>query len=119
MNSDFRSLRASEKKLLEKLLESAFPGHEELRRQVEFTEAQEIYADGTLALRVNSGPAPAKVRWRVPVEGMCPDEDGIMIHVLLHVVNGMLDELEIVKEDGSATVRGPTADLLVLVTPTT
>jgi hypothetical protein len=42
-----------------------------------------------------------------------------MIDVLLHVVNGMMDELEIFKEDGSDIVRPPTADALVLLPPWT
>lgn len=36
---------------------------------------------------------------RIPVEAELPDNDGVSIHVLLHVVNGLLAELEIYKDD--------------------
>jgi hypothetical protein len=38
------------------------------------------------------------VRWRIPVEGRSsvPAEDGAPIEVLLHVVDGYMDELEVV-----------------------
>jgi hypothetical protein len=118
MDSDFRPLKADERALLEKLLDCEFPGRDELRRQLDYVAAQQVYDDRTLALRVTSGQ-PAAVKGRVPTEGKCPDVDGVMIDVLLHVVNGMMDELEIFKEDGSDIVRPPTADALVLLPPWT
>jgi hypothetical protein len=118
MDSDFRPLNADERALLEKLLDCEFPGRNELRRQLDSVAAQKVYGDGTLALRVSSGQ-PAAVKGRIPTEGSCPDADGVMIHVLLHVVNGMMDELEIFKEDGSNVVRPPMADALVLAPPWT
>jgi hypothetical protein len=116
MDSDFRPLKPAERALLEKLLDCEFPGRDELRRQLDSVAAQQVYDDGTLALRVASGQ-PAAVKGRVPTEGMCPDVDGVMIAVLLHVVNGMMDELEIFKWDGSDIVRPPAAAELVLCHP--
>jgi uncharacterized protein DUF6984 len=116
MDSDFRPLKAAERALLDKLLDCEFPGRDELRRQLDSVAAQQLYNDGTLALRVTSGQ-PTAVKGRVPTEGGCPDLDGVIIHVLLHVVNGMMDELEIFKEDGSDVARPPTAAALVLVPP--
>jgi hypothetical protein len=116
MDSDFRPLKPDERALLEKLLGCEFPGRDELRRQLDSVVAQKVYRDGTLALRVSSAE-PAPVKGRVPTEGSCPDADGVMIHVLLHVVNGMMNELEIFKEDGSNVVRPPAADALVLLPP--
>jgi hypothetical protein len=40
----------------------------------------------------------------VPVEAELEDEDGVPVHVLLHVLDGYLNELEIYRED-SAPVR--------------
>jgi hypothetical protein len=40
----------------------------------------------------------------VPVEAELVDEDGVIVHVLLHVVDGFLNELEVYRED-SAPVR--------------
>jgi hypothetical protein len=110
---EIRPLKASERELLEKLLDHEFPGRDDLRRQLGSAAAQQVCEDGALALRVASGQ-PAVVKGRVPTEGSCPDADGVMIHVLLHVVNGMMDELEIFKEDGTDIVRPPTAGALVL-----
>jgi hypothetical protein len=118
MDSDFRPLKAAERALLDKLLDCEFPGRDELRRQLDRLVARQVYDDGTLALRAASGQ-PAVVKGRVPTEGSCPDVDGVMIHVLLHVVDGMMDELEIFKEDGSDIVRPPAAGVLVLVPPWT
>jgi hypothetical protein len=118
MDSDFRTLNAVERALLEKLLDCEFPGRDELHRQLGSVVAQRVDDDGTLALRVASGPSAA-VKGRVPTEGKCPDVDGMIIHVLLHVLNGMMDELEIFKEDGSGIARPPTAADLVLEAPWT
>jgi hypothetical protein len=116
MDSDFRPLKAPERELLEKLLDPKFPGRDELREQLGSVSAQQVYEDGTLSLRVSSGQ-PAAVKHRVPTEGSCSDSDGVMIHVLLHVVNGMMDELEIFKEDGTDIMRPPTAHALDLAPP--
>jgi Domain of unknown function (DUF6984) len=116
MDPSFRPLKASEKDILAKLLESGFPGRDELRRQLESTGARQIFDDGTLELRVDSGPI-ASVKNRVPAEAQCPDGDGVMIHLLLHVVHGMMDELEVFKEDGSRVLCAPTADKLTVLLP--
>jgi len=118
MDSDFRPIKAPERELLEKLLGHEFPGRDQLREQLLSVAAQQVHEDGTLALRVLSGQ-PAPVKGRVPTEGSCPDADGVMIHVLLHVVSGMMDELEIFKEDGTDIVRPPLAGALVLAPPWT
>lgn len=104
--------------LLEKLLDHEFPGRDELRGQLGSVSAKQVCKDGTLSLQVSSGQ-PAVVKHRVPTEGSCPDSDGVMIHVLLHVVSGMMDELEMFKEDGSDVLRPPTAAALVLAAPWT
>jgi hypothetical protein len=113
MDSDFRPLKAPERDLLEKLLDHKFPGRDELHLQLGSVAARQIYQDGTLALRASGNPAA--VKGRVPSEGSCPDVDGVLIHVLLHVLNGVMDELEIFKEDGSDIVRPPSGGALVLV----
>jgi hypothetical protein len=47
------------------------------------------------------------VKNRVPVNAQCLDTDGIAIDVLLHVVDGRLDELELYKVDGSPMLSAP------------
>jgi hypothetical protein len=42
------------------------------------------------------------VHRRVPIEAVADDIDGMTIHVLLHVVDGYIDGLELYREDGLA-----------------
>ena len=67
----FGPLKASEKDILTKLIESEFPGRDELRRQLESTRARQIFDDGPLELRVDLGPI-AGVKNRVPTEARGP-----------------------------------------------
>ena len=116
MDSSFRPLTTYERAVLEKLLEPDFPGRDELRRQMSSVVAKELFDDGTLML--NCGPtSPAPVKCRVPTEGECPDVDGVTIHVLLHVVDGAMAELEIFKDDSSKIRKPPSPHDLILFTP--
>ena len=116
MDSSFRPLKTHERELLEKLLEPKFPGRDELRRQLYSVVAKQMFEDGTLALQCDrSDPAP--VKWPVPTEGECPDADGVPIEVLLHVIHGFMNELEIVKYDGSEIRNPPSTRDLALFTP--
>jgi hypothetical protein len=115
MESGFRQLDPREKGVLEKLLEGAFPGRDELRTQLGSLTARQVEKDGTLILRCDSGsPSPGK--HRLAVEGMCKDADGMTISVLLHLnKDGFMHMLEIIKYDGTPIVRPPSAgDLMVL-----
>jgi hypothetical protein len=109
MNSP-RRLTKTEEEYLEKLLEPEFPGRIELQSQLPKSLVQTI-ADsgdhrGSIEFRVGSGPQ-APVGWRVPVEARAKDEDGTPIYYLLHVVNGFLKELEILRVDGNPIMRPP------------
>lgn len=116
MEPGFRPLTENEKKLLERMLDDAFPGRDELRRQLDSATAKRVNENGSLDLKVGSGPV-AKVLRRVPTEAWCPDTDGMMIRLLLHVVEGKLFGLEIYKDDGSRIMRPPTASSLTLPPP--
>jgi hypothetical protein len=114
-----RGLKTNEKAILERLLQDSFRGRDEIRAQVAQSRVREIaeYKDnyGSLEFEVMGGPKAA-VAERVPVDGMALDADGVPIEFLLHVVDGVLRELEIVKADGSPIVRRPqAADLTVSV----
>jgi hypothetical protein len=39
------------------------------------------------------------VKRRIPIEAEALDSDGVKIHILLHVVHGFMDEIEIFRED--------------------
>jgi hypothetical protein len=117
VDSPFRPLTLPERALLEKLLEPEFPGRDELRLQLTSVTASDLSDDGTL-LRLKCGPsAPAPVRCRIPTEGSCADSDGVPIHVLLHVVDGAMHELEIFKHDSSGIINPPSPGDLELFTP--
>ena len=116
MNSSVRPLKIRERELLEKLLEPEFPGRDELRRQLDSVTAKEILEDGTCALQCRPC-LPAPVKRGVPTEGECPDADGVTIHVLLHVKDGFMSELEILKFGSSKILNPPTARGLVVCPP--
>jgi hypothetical protein len=45
----------------------------------------------------------------VPVEAAAPDVDGVSVHVLLHVVDERLAELELYREDLGTVIEFPMA----------
>lgn len=105
-----RKASAPEVKLLRRLLSGEFPGAAALRTQLANLFVEPIDAEGSLRLRPY-GPTPACVSRRIPVEASYNDVDGVVVHLLIHVIDGVLDELEIYRED-SATVMLPPVDAL-------
>jgi hypothetical protein len=51
----------------------------------------------------------------VPVEGSGSDTDGVPIHLLVHVVDGLAVELEIYKADGSPILSMPPLDAIEVI----
>jgi hypothetical protein len=47
----------------------------------------------------------ADVLYRVPVEGSLEDDDGVTIHFGLHVLEGVVNELEVFREDSKPVLR--------------
>jgi hypothetical protein len=113
MGNDYRALDTREAQLFEKLLSHDFPGRDELRQQVASVACRTIDDDGGLSLKCIAAP-PARVLCRVPTEGTCADIDGVQIHVLLHVVDGFVNELELYKDDSSRVKRSPVAEHLAV-----
>ena len=89
-----------------RLLSEDFPGRDILREQAGHVLGRRIDADGSLALQPDRDAPAADVVRRVPVEAELEDLDGVTIHVLLHVTNGRLNELELFRDD-SAPIRRP------------
>jgi hypothetical protein len=117
MDSEFRELTTRERDLLEKLLNAAIHGRDELHTQLKHIKAKEIIDDGTLRLQCNGGiPAPGKY---APVaEGISKDADGSDIAVILHLgKGGFMSMLEILKYGGSQIIKPPSAQDLVLLLP--
>ena len=103
-----RSPNAEEVRLLEILFSVDFPGRRDLQEQAMRAEVRTIDGNGSLQFFVVN-PTQANVKGRVPVSARLPDANGsdlfgICVNLLLHVRNGVLAELEIYKDDGSAIV---------------
>jgi hypothetical protein len=111
METSFRQLTANELGLLEKLLAHKFPGRDALRRQLPSVSARQTDEHGCLELSYE-GNSLAETELGCPTEGTCEDIDGGSITVMLHVKNGRMRLLEIVKEDGSDILRKPTGEAL-------
>jgi len=90
--------------ILRLLLESPFVGRDALLAQLDDVVGQSIDEDGSVSLNCSS-ELKASVKTRVPVEGEAGDLDGMMIHYLLHVVDGRMNELEVYKDDSSRVLR--------------
>jgi hypothetical protein len=116
-----RTLKPDESAIIERLLQDPFPGRDELREQISRSRVRPVdeYRDdyGSIEFEVEGGPK-AKVTQRVPVDARANDSDGVPIEFLLHVVDGIVRELEIYKADGSPIVTRPVAsDLQVFTYP--
>ncbi len=94
------------------LLSKEFPGSFELRAQAEVARVERDESSGSPFLRFyfDHGVQVAPVVQRIPVEGHFGEEDGQRIHCLLHVVNGVLEELEFFREDGAPIPMIPPVD---------
>ena len=114
MKTSFRLLRTHELEILEKLLEPDFPGRDELRQQLGSLTTRQLFEDGTLDLNCGA-TARAPVTCSVPTEGEYIDADGYHINVLLHVKDGLMNELEILKLYPSKIINPPEAKNLSVV----
>ena len=111
--STFRQLSTDERQLLNRLLEEPFPGRDEFALQLSGSQVRIVDADGSMEFHVTSADV-APVRHRVPAEARYDDSDGTPVHLLLHVVDGRVAQLEIYKADGSTIERRPSpSDLQV------
>jgi hypothetical protein len=119
---NWRPLTDSELAVIQRLLVAEFEGVQELRQQLDGIMARIIDEDGSIKFLVTN-KIRAQARTRVPVEGNTSITEGEPyqvfaphVNVLLHVVEGLLDELEIYCDDGSEG-RLPQASELHIFTP--
>jgi hypothetical protein len=113
----FRELESLEGELLDRLLEGPFPGRDEITEQVRSCRVRTLDEDGCLEFSVLSN-IKAPVAHRVPVEAEATDEAGNKIHMLLHVVDGKVNELEFITESEAPAKHLPSAkDWEVIVYP--
>jgi hypothetical protein len=104
-DAEWRRITEREKRLVERLLSGTFEGAEELRSQLTDARVRTLDESGSIEFAPCSAGAPSAVSQRVPAEGEVVDTDGVVIHVLVHVIDGLIRELELHKEDGSAVQR--------------
>ncbi len=117
--SEYRQPTDWEQRVFRRLLQVSFPGRDEVEAQVRGALVKTIYEDGSLTICTQTAQQ-APVVQRIPVQAECKDTDGMMIRVLLHVVRGVVDELEIYKVDGSPIRKMPDLeewDVFVLPPP--
>ena len=87
----------NELNLFQLLCSVDFDGKKQVVKQLESCFVSTVDADGSLELfPVNL--ENANVSSRVPVEVYGYDSDGVIVHVLLHIVDGLCKELEIYKD---------------------
>ncbi len=118
MTPPYRLMSDYEASLLARLLDLDFDGRDAIVQQVRNAKVREIDEFGSIEFKVDENAQRAAVTQRVPVEGEANDSDGVPIWVMLFVVDGRIDELEICKADGTPIVRKPLpSDLEVLRYP--
>ena len=66
--SSYRELSPIEKKLIERLLETHFPGRDQIEEQIRVCKVRTLDDDGCLEFAIPGGTAAALVTHRVPVE---------------------------------------------------
>jgi hypothetical protein len=100
-----------ERRLLERLLSVDFHGVAELLAQLRVVRVRTIpdYAESHASLEflVPDDAPVAPTRVRIPTEASYRDSDGVDVHLLLHVVDGRMSELEVYKDDGTEIAEGP------------
>lgn len=110
----FRNLTVLEQGIIDRLLEKSFPGRDEICEQMKKCLVRTIDENKSLRFLVEAN-VKSKVKRRIPVEAELQDADGVLIHILLHVVDGKVNELEIYKEDGSPIIENPDPSKLKIV----
>jgi len=95
-----RKLTKNEQGILNQLMQADFHGNAKIQEQIKFALVEKIDENGSLRFSVDS-QSKALVLKRIPVEAIIKDADGVTVHILLHVLNGLIAELEIYKEDNS------------------
>jgi hypothetical protein len=101
MEKRYRLPNDSELALLGLLLSREFPGRDEVANQLKNARVRTIDEYGSLEILPSPPTTPASVTQRVAVEAQGADADDVPIHVLLHVVDGRVAELQIHKADGA------------------
>ena len=106
-NHGIRDPTATELAWIQLLMSVPFPGRDELEQQLRVCRVRPVDAEGSLELRLPANVHKAAVKGRVPVELAGRDTDGVGVHVLLHVVDGLAVEIEVFKASGTEILQMP------------
>jgi hypothetical protein len=99
----YRKLNNKEKKWIDKLLDIDFKGRDILTKQI--LNSQVIYKKEYAFISLKFGRINSEEKYpcpiRVPVEMRAYQDKGAPIVFLLHIIDGLINELEIVSADAS------------------
>lgn len=112
----FREMNIWERRLVDKLLETPFPGSRDLAIQLRDSLVCSIDENGSVDFLVST-KKKVTVHNPIPVEAEAEDSDGITIHLLLHVIDGIARGIEVYKEDSSDVIKFPDPTALLLFSP--
>lgn len=112
----FRQPTSREKSILKFLLTKKFKGCNTLRRQISDCLVRTLDENASLKLKTLCKDK-ANVERRIPTEAEMLDTDKITVHILLHVVNGKVDELEFYKDDLSRILGSVDLSKVKIVDP--
>lgn len=102
-NKKFRNFLQIEKAWLEAMLSVDFLGKEIISKQLDNAQISRDYNVGYISLKINVDKSIEQFPFqiRVPIEMRVSGKDDIPIVFLLHVIDGVVDELEIFNADSS------------------
>lgn len=106
----WRKPTPEENGLLAALLTPEFPGRDELRQQLKGCLVRVLDDEGSLEVQVYGAPPAAAVVDAIPVDATATDSDGVVLNAFIHVRDGLLAELEVIKVDGTPLRRLPPGD---------
>ncbi len=109
VQTDWRPFGTREIIVMERLLRAEFEGRDALVAQLQTAMVKRIDRNGSLRFRNEGGPH-AHGAQSIAIEGFYRDDvggHGPLVHLLIHVVDGRLHELEIYKEDRSPILIDP------------
>lgn len=106
VNNLYRNPSPSERNFFDLLTAAEFPGVLDVKLQLDTCSVRTLDEFGSLEIKT-TGDHLANVRFRVPVELYGYDSDGVQVHVLLHVIDGICSELEIYKDVPGVIISMP------------
>ena len=92
------SLDPWRRELLKRLLEVEITDVDTLQKQAAHARFRAL--PNSISFTIETDGPTWKEKTRVPIEATAYDNDRELLSILLHVVNGLLDEVEILRPDG-------------------